>query len=61
MYICTLILYAHINREENEMTKLIAIINQKGGAGKTTISTNVASQLHADGHKVLLVDLDPQG
>ncbi|MEI5604547.1 AAA family ATPase, partial [Streptomyces brasiliscabiei] len=29
--------------------------------GKTTISTNVASQLHADGHKVLLVDLDPQG
>ncbi|AAN12358.1 ParA-like partition protein [Vibrio phage VHML] len=61
MYICTLILYAHINREENEMAKLIAILNQKGGAGKTTISTNVASQLHADGHKVLLVDLDPQG
>ncbi|CAX65019.1 AAA family ATPase [Vibrio parahaemolyticus] len=43
------------------MAKLIAILNQKGGAGKTTISTNVASQLHADGHKVLLVDLDPQG
>lgn len=43
------------------MSKIIAVLNQKGGAGKTTISTNLARALHADGHKVLLVDSDPQG
>lgn len=43
------------------MAKIIAVINQKGGVGKTTIATNIASCLHADGGNVLLVDLDPQG
>ena len=42
-------------------TTVVAILNQKGGAGKTTIATNVASWLHAEGQKTMLVDLDPQG
>jgi chromosome partitioning protein len=40
---------------------VIAVLNQKGGSGKTTIATHLARALQLDGLDVLLVDSDPQG
>ena len=41
--------------------KVIAVLNQKGGSGKTTIATHLARGLQIQGHSVLLVDSDQQG
>jgi len=40
---------------------VIAVLNQKGGAGKTTIATHLARALQLDSKDVLLIDSDPQG
>ena len=41
--------------------KIIATLNEKGGTGKSTIAVNLATALHRQGRRVVLMDADPQG
>ena len=45
----------------NALKRIIAVVSGKGGVGKTSLASNIAAELASAGHRVLEVDLDPQG
>lgn len=50
-----------MNNYPKAQMKIISFLNEKGGTGKSTVASNIATALHRQGKKVVLIDADPQG
>ena len=60
-YICyTMVNFRHKKASGHLVAKIVAIVNQKGGVGKTTTCVNLTAALKLAGKRVLLCDFDPQ-